>query len=171
MLQRNFCYLFPLPLELMSVTLGPQRKRIKGSTFQVRRYITLPFFHLCDFLSVQRKLKGQDSCCRVADGLCFLEVGLNSFCPVFEGMTRSSMGGNICHLFCFNGTSVPGNRMARLSFRQFCNWLKLHSEFLTFCPCHVPLGIFICFSISIIKDQHLYCCPSDNIKQKEMGWV
>lgn len=33
----------------------------------------------------------------------------------------------------------------------------------------LPLGIYIHFSmVSIIKDQHLYCCPSDNIKQKEI---
>lgn len=140
MLQRSFCSLCPLPLELMSITLGPQKKRIKGSMFQVRKYITLPFFPLCGFLLVQRKLKGQGSCHRIADRLCFLEVGLNSFCSVLKGMMRSSMGGNVCHLLCFNGIFVPGNRRARLSFRQFCNWLNLHAEFLTFCPYHVASG-------------------------------
>ena len=89
--------------------------------------------------------KGLDSFHKVAERVCCLGVELtySVWCLRVCLGVGSYMGSSICHLLSLNGIFEFGNLHANLSFRHFCNWLKLPLGFLT-CHSYHAAWEFIC---------------------------
>lgn len=151
----------------------PTEKRIRASMCLSLKIHNSTFFPLCSFLLVWIKLKGHDSYHEIAERVCFSEMDLNLFCLVLKATStgwqlhgRQYILSSFLQRYLFAWESEG----QVIFFRHFCNWLKLPLR--VFWPSiliMLPLGICTCFSmVSIIKTQHFYSCPLDNVKQEEI---
>ena len=119
--------------------------------------------------------KGLDSFQKVAERVCCLGVELtySVWCLRVCLGVGSYMGSSICHLLSLNGIFEFGNLHANLSFRYFCNWLKLPLGFLT-CHSYHAAWEFICASqwcLLLKISLHTIQAEEDTHFILSQGWV